>query len=85
MGMIWPDSTLPLLGEPFGVTQKFSAMLAADASPEPVTSTAPVTIQGDEGASPVIFVLAFVAPLLIVALALGAVYQLFRWIERRRG
>jgi hypothetical protein len=84
-----PSPTSLHRDEQLEVSREYVELLSASTSPEPVTSTgdgsASITIQGEEGASPAIVVLAFVAPLLIVALALGGVYQLFRWIERRRG
>lgn len=71
------------------MTLEYGGSMPGQASSEPVTSTGDesdaITIQGDEGASPAVAVLAFVAPLLVVAVALGAVYQLFKWMERRRG
>ena len=88
-GMLSPEATWSNLDEQLDVPREYVELLLAIASPEPVTSTGDgstsITIQGDEGASPAIAVLAFVVPLIIVALALGGVYQLLRWIERRRG
>jgi hypothetical protein len=88
-GMLWPEATSSNLDEQLDVSQQYVELLLVNASPEPVTSTGDgstsITIQGDEGTSPAIAVLAFIVPLIIVALALGGVYQLLRWIERRRG
>jgi hypothetical protein len=87
--MLWPEATSSNLDEQLDVSPQYVELLLVNASPEPVTSTGDgstsITIQGDEGASPAIAVLAFIVPLIIVALALGGVYQLLRWIERRRG
>ena len=88
-GMLSPEASSSNLDEQLDVSQQTLELLLAIASPEPVTSTGDgstsITIQGDDGANPAIAVLAFTVPLIIVALALGGVYQLLRWIERRRG
>lgn len=88
-GMLSPEATSSNLDEQLDVSRQTLELLLAIASPEPVTSTGDrstsITIQGDDGANPAIAVLAFTVPLIIVALAFGGVYQLLRWIERRRG
>ncbi len=88
-GMLSPEATSMNLDVQRDVSQQTLAFLLAIASPEPVTSTGDgstsLTIQGDEGASPAVAVLAITVPLIMVALAFGGVYLLLRWIERRRG